>query len=385
MKRLLPFVGCAALVAACSQDEPNGQLSSADAGLGTSPDAGRDISAPDAANDAASTDVAWEQSFTADGSPIAPGGYYVVGNTVFDAGGTPHIFRGVDRPSLEWQATGAELSQRDFLLMAAWRANVVRVALNQDFWLEGALQHNPFYKDTVDAVVRWAEEAGMDVILDLHWSDHGDLSFTTPGQRPMADANSITFWKEVATKYRGDGRVMFELYNEPHDIDWDTWQNGGPTTAYVTENRVTTAYDYDAVGMQALYDAVRSVGADNLVWLGGLGWAYDLSGVPDHLIKGYNIGYASHPYQSGGRAPSDWDTYIGVTAKIAPVMLTEFGNGDCSRWYYTKALAYAKDNKLSWSAWAWYVGGCGFPSVIADWNGTPNYVGWLVYDALASY
>ena len=32
--------------------------------------------------------------------------------------------------------------------------------------------------------------------------------------------------------------------------------------------------------MQQLYDTVRATGAQNLVIIGGLNWAYDLSGVP---------------------------------------------------------------------------------------------------------
>ena len=43
----------------------------------------------------------------------------------------------------------------------------------------------------------------------------------------MADTNSITFWSQVAAIYKNDGRVLFELYNEPHDISWTVWKSGG--------------------------------------------------------------------------------------------------------------------------------------------------------------
>ena len=51
--------------------------------------------------------------------------------------------------------------------------------------------------------------------------------------------------------------------------------------------------------MQELYDVVRTrdgAGADNVVIAGGIGWAFDLSGVASHRIQGYNIMYATHPY-----------------------------------------------------------------------------------------
>src|SRR5690242_14682875 len=38
--------------------------------------------------------------------PIAPGGYYVDGPTIRDAQGRPHVFHGLDRPSLEWMWSG---------------------------------------------------------------------------------------------------------------------------------------------------------------------------------------------------------------------------------------------------------------------------------------
>src|SRR5450432_2820842 len=107
--------------------------------------------------------------------PVAPGGYYTNGTTVCSADGTPHLFHGVDRPSLEWGA-GEHISASDFQTMADWHANVVRVGLNQDFWLAGAALHMDSYQDRVDQVVHFAESVGLDVILDLHWSDHGDLS-----------------------------------------------------------------------------------------------------------------------------------------------------------------------------------------------------------------
>ena len=106
---------------------------------------------------------------TATAKHVAPGGYYVVGNTVCTTDGHAHLFHGVDRPSLEWQSGGDHLSLSDFQLMAGWKANTVRIALNQDFWLEGSKYYDPSYASTVDRTVHWAEDAGLDVILDLHW------------------------------------------------------------------------------------------------------------------------------------------------------------------------------------------------------------------------
>jgi hypothetical protein len=309
----------------------------------------------------------------------APGGYYTNGNTVCTADGMTHFFHGVDRPSLEWSSRGQNLSANDFLVMASWGANVVRVALNQDFWLSDSPLASAGYPALVDSVVGWAEAAGMDVILDLHWSDQGTLGSCDNSdghgcQQLMADSNSKTFWSQVAARYKDDGRVLFELYNEPHDVPWPTWQNGG-----------ATSQGWTVVGMQQLYDTVRAAGADNVVIVGGLDWAFDLSGVPMYQINGYNIMYATHPYQD--RPEQRWWPSFGTLTATYPVIISEFGDrsGSCSTTYDSDLIAYADLHAASWTAWGWFTGGCGFPGLIADWNGTPTTQGAVVKAALLGY
>jgi endoglucanase len=314
--------------------------------------------------------------------PVAPGGYYVNGNTVCTADGRSHLFHGVDRPSLEWSSVGVNLSLADFRKMASWNANVVRIGLNQDFWIAESPLADPNYASLVDSAIRWAEIAGMDVILDLHWSDRGVLGGCDPAggcQQLMPDANSLRFWTEVATRYRNDGRVMFELYNEPHDVSWDVWRNGGDT-----------GQGWQAVGMQQIYDAVRATGAENLVVIGGLDWAYDLSGVPANRIDGHNIVYATHPYRFPGafqREPALWGTFWGFLARTDPVIVTEFGDisGTCATDYAAQVIDYADFRYVSWTSWAWFPGGCTFTALVTDWAGTPSPLGDVVKPALLRF
>jgi len=304
----------------------------------------------------------------------AAGGYTVDGPTVYDAARRPHLFHGVDRPSLEWASTGDMLSQDDYRVMASWKANVVRIALNQDFWLSDSPAFDAGYAALVDQQVQWAEGAGLDVILDLHWSDRGDYA-QMPGQQRMADAHSVTFWTQLASRYKGDPRVLFELYNEPHDVSWDVWLNGGPS-----------GDGFTVTGMQALYDAVRAAGASNLVVIGGLQYAFDLSGVATHRVKGRDILWATHPYNQKGKQPSNFDAAFGTLAGTDPVIATEFGDTtSCAADYSSAVLAYADAHHISWTAWAWFVSGCTFPSIISDWSGTPNAAGQVVKTALAGY
>jgi len=324
-------------------------------------------------------------------SKVAPGGYYTNGASVCTANGSPHLFHGVARPSFEWDAAGewadgSGVPRSDFDAMASWHANVVRIALNQDFWLSGAKLYNAKYQDTIDRAVKNAEAAGLDVILDLHWSDRGDLTVAIAGQgqgkaghadqQQMADVNSKQFWLEVATKYKDDGHVLFELYNEPHDIDWSTWLHGG------------NVLGYKVVGMQELYDTVRGTGAHNIVIAGGTSWAFDLSRAGGDRIQGYNVMYATHAY-SPQNPQTAWDSMFGYLAAqdIAPVIATEFGDvsKNCTGEWNSAITQYADARQISWTAWAWWAGGCSFPSLISDWDYTPTVQGAAIKAALLSY
>lgn len=357
-KLSLAILGIAAM-AGCDAGEGSGSGNGAATGSSTSgagPATSGNSTSGSPASSSSSSSGSTPPTCAGSTGPSAPNGYHVVGNLICDSSNNPHLFHGVARPSLEWSATGENISQSDFQLMhSAWNANVVRVSMNENFWLS----NQSGYQGTIANVVQWAEGAGLDVILDLHWSG------PPPGaQQEMADANSVTFWTQVATAYKGDGRVLFELYNEPNTVNWGVWQNGG--SGYV--------------GMQQLYAAVRGTGANNIVIAGGLDWAYDLTGVlQGHALTGTNIAYATHPYATSAqgavlaeKAAGEWDSYWGDVAAQYPVIVTEFGTFDCSSTYDTDLMTYADQHNAGWTAWAWYNGGCSFPSIVSDWSGTPN-------------
>jgi hypothetical protein len=244
--------------------------------------------------------------------------------------------------------------------------------MNQDFWLEGATQYDPNYQNLIDQQVQWITSLGMGVILDLHWSDCGDLGISKSCQQPMADQNSQTFWTQVASKYANNSAVMFELYNEPMNIPWSVWLNGGSVSAN-GGCCANGAQSYNAVGMQQLYNTIRATGAHNLIVIGGINWAFDLSGVSNgYAVNGFNIVYNTHPYDYGGKQPSDWDNAFGNLANTQPVMATEFGQYCNNDGYVQNFVNYASGKKMAWTAWAWYPANCNFPSIITDWNGTPD-------------
>jgi len=262
------------------------------------------------------------------------------------------------------------VSRQDVELMRSYGANVVRWAVSEGYWLSNHPQFNRNYQAYIDRAVQWTLQSGMDVMIDLHWSGN------PAAQQPMASRQSITFWQEVARKYAGDGRVIFELYNEPNGVSAQVWRNG----------------DGQFAGMQQMYDAVRAAGANNLVLVGGLDFAYDLDNLlPGMALTGTNIAYVTHPYRFKNPAPPAG--YDAASATF-PIVATEFGDAaaggigrdSCDTATYSNSIADFTRRGMGWTAWAWVVAPerCAFPALLEGWGGAATPPGQVVFNALGN-
>ena len=47
----------------------------------------------------------------------------------------------------------------------------------------------------------------------------------------MPDSGTTKFWTDAnfgaARLYANDAAVLFDSFNEPHDVTWSQWKNGG--------------------------------------------------------------------------------------------------------------------------------------------------------------
>ena len=120
----------------------------------------------------------------------------------------------------------------------AWKANAVRVPLNEDCWLGingvKAEYSGQNYISAITEYVNMFTNEGFIAILDLHWTAPGTQQAT--GQQPMPDRDhSVDFWKSVASHFLSNDKVIFELFNEPHpdngnwnsDQGWMCLRDGG--------------------------------------------------------------------------------------------------------------------------------------------------------------
>jgi len=274
--------------------------------------------------------------------------------------------QGANVPSLEWSNTGEKVYRSCRVLLEDWNANCIRLPLSQDRWFgkaEGQADKGEDYRATVDELVDFTDNRNGYLVLDLHWSDAGEWGKNI-GQHNMPDMNSVEFWKEVAKRYRKRPHVLFDLYNEPHDVDWKTWRDGGD----VKEG----ALSYKTPGFTALVETVRKAGAKNVLVVGGLDWAYDLTGVTGSFaLADPNVMYASHIYPW----KTEWEAKVGVAADKFPVLIGEVGcepdgkNEDPATWA-PKVLDFIDKRSLSWTAWTFHP--TATPRMIQDWIYTPT-------------
>lgn len=210
------------------------------------------------------------------------------------------------------------------------------------------------------------------MILDLHWAAPGSEQAT--GIIPMPDADHAPdFWRSVAAEYRDDHAVLFDLYNEPHEVGWECWEQG----CEIHDERVG---DYRAAGMTELVEAVRSTGATQPVMLGGTEWARNDDGWLAHLPHDpADAEVASNHTYNFSACFGSCRTALAKIARTHPVVTGELGEGDCRTAYIDPYMQWADRHGISYLAWAWDTHGgwtCkAGPSLIKAYDGTPTAFG----------
>ncbi|MDQ1747865.1 MAG: endoglucanase [Frankiaceae bacterium] len=269
-----------------------------------------------------------------------------------------------------------------------WDINTVRVPLNESCWNGNAgIAADPtgatYRADVVDFVNRLSN-AGLFVILDLHWSHSGTAVAT--GQDLMANAdNSLTFWSSVASTFASNPYVVFEPYNEPHDISWACWLSG------------CTAGGVAYTGMQQIVDTIRAAGAQQVILLSGLHWAADPSGVLTHEPTdplGQEMVNAHLYYDPSCTTSACWDSRYGYNLGQAPFVIDEIGDDvtGCQGIWMNNLLTYLDQRDAGYLVHVWAPSAtqtsqeCGVSGtttwntfhLLASWDGTPTpYGAWV--------
>jgi endoglucanase len=354
----------------------------------------------------------------------------ISGNHFVNGVGQTIRLLGVDHASFEYACVDGfgyndgHMDDADAAAIASWHANAVRVPLNEDCWLGINGQPNNSedpgesltasgYQQAVEAYVNALNAHGIYAILDLHWTAPGNQ--VAEEQQPMPDNDhSPAFWQSVASTFKNNPAVVFDVFNEPYDptdprsgsdqdpqdqVTWNCWDTGtenGPDGGAPCD---TSAYDangvktvpYRVAGLQPLVSTIRAAGATQPVLTGGLDYANDLSQwathAPDDPLNQEAASF--HNYQ--GKSCDNvtcWNSTIAAVAANVPVVTGEFDeddfqNASCENktpsTFDADYMNWADQHGVSYLAWGWEVlsaqeisdQGCSAFYLTSDPSGTP--------------
>jgi len=233
-------------------------------------------------------------SAMADVAPLS-----VKGNQIL-AGGKPASFAG---SSLFWSNTGwggEKFYNASVVrwLKTDWKAGIVRAAMGVEA-PGGYLQDSAGNLARVKAVVDAAITNDMYVIID--WHSHRAESHRD---------DAVTFFQQMARTYGTHNHVIYEIYNEPLKVSWES-----------------QIKPYAA----AVVSAIRAIDPDNLIVVGTPTWSQDVDIAAADPIASTNIAYALHFY-AGTHGQSLRDKAQKALDRGAALFVTEWGavnsNGD---------------------------------------------------------
>ncbi len=306
------------------------------------------------------------------------------------------LLRGVNRSGLEYAVPGPEgflaavgFEKADVVqIVSGWGANLVRIPLNQAAALPNYETNSAEdYLRALDTVIKWAASIGAWTLLDLHWleirTEFGHLKDGSVNHvPPLPDPESILFWRTLATRYKNEPAVLFDLFNEPHTpLPNDTnpiWIPDQAGRLREAQARIVTAQHWKRWAALLLSE-IRAVNPDSLVFISGVDWGYDLRDLP--LKNERNVVYSTHVYPH--RRASSWDKYFGSLAAEVPVFVAEWGGEEADLAFGTKLLTYMEAKNLGWAAWSWR----DWPHLLDDIHSrdySPTAFGGLVKEALTA-
>jgi len=210
-------------------------------------------------------------------------------------------------------------------LVSEMNIQVIRAPMGVDEdWQSGNYFTNtPYYQGLMDAVVETAIKNDIYVIIDYH-SHKAENNVN----------NAKLFFQTMAQKWGQYDHVIFEIYNEPLDISWNTIKN------YADQ----------------VIPEIRKY-SDNLIIVGTPNWDQKPQEAINNPINQENIAYAFHYYAGSHYINTEGKNAINAMNAGLSVFVTEWGtvnadgdgnvsnsNDDWQSWM--------NEHKLSWANWS---------------------------------
>jgi endoglucanase len=236
-------------------------------------------------------------------------------------------------PSLYWSIWGGEKfynSGAVAKVVTDWNASLIRAAIgvegsgepDENTYLQNPEHQLTLAKTVVDAAI------ANDIYVIVDWHDHNANKNVT---------QSKAFFKAMAEKYKNTPNVIWEIWNEPLQIDWSVIK------AYANE----------------IIPVIRA-SSSNLIVIGTPTWSQDVDVASNDPVADENVAYALHFY-SGTHKDANRTKAENALKNGVALFITEFGTttsdgGQKDGTIYTeetkKWLDWADINGISWANWS---------------------------------
>lgn len=277
------------------------------------------------------------------------GSLSVSGANLVDANGDRVKLEGMSSMWLNWDEVGYARSKKGLEWMRDnWKLRVFRAAMGVE--PEGAYLDDPETATAaVDQIVRNAIETGVYVIID--WHDHEGLAHQTEAQ---------DFFAEMSEKWGSYPNVLYEVFNEPLALDWET-----------------ELKPYH----ESLVATIRKNDPDNIIILGTPNWDQDVDVAASSPLAGENLMYTLHFYSCSHQAPYRSKAMAARSLGLA-LFVTEWGATDADGGLdgvVCEAEArtwhdWLDETGISWTAWK--LDGCSDSSCMFVDQTAPVDGGW---------
>jgi endoglucanase len=259
-------------------------------------------------------------------TPVSKNGkLHVDHGQILDQKGNPPQLRGLSFSWSLWGGTKYYNADVVDWLVKDFKVSLIRASMGVQP-AHGYLEEPEKQKQLVIPIIDRAIKDGIYVLID--WHDHHSNQHLE---------QSKAFFAEMAKKYKGKPNVIYEIWNEPERIGWDTIKNY--SIAVITE--------------------IRKYDPDNLIIVGSPHWDQDVDVAAANPITGFkNIAYSFHFYASDPNHQEKLRAKADVAIKMGlPLMITEWGVGESNGngifdLDKTKTwLNWMEQNRLSWANW----------------------------------
>ncbi|WP_443128003.1 glycoside hydrolase family 5 protein [Gracilibacillus sp. D59] len=274
-------------------------------------------------------------------------GFYVSGNTLYDATGEPFVMRGVNHPHSWYKSDSATAIPA----IAETGANTVRIVLS-----DGS-QYTKDDIDTVENLLSLAEENNLIAVLEVH---------DATGSDDLNALNSaVNYWIDIKDALIGkEDKVIINIANEWYG----TW-NGSEW----------------ANGYKQAIPKLRNAGLEHTLIIDSAGWGQYPESIHDYGQEVFNADplkntmFSIHMYEyAGGDASTIQSNIDNVLNQDLALIIGEFGHmhtdGDVDE---DTILSYSEQTNVGWLAWSWKGNGSEWEylDLSNDWSGN-NLTSW---------